>query len=466
MKGIILCVAVLFLFALVSASDSSLDKCALCQKGCDFLSNENTQKKCLQFCSISVCSGLFFSDSETAVESKSTTSVEQEVKEEAASIDKCKLCHAGCSFFKKEEDTKKCGAVCDALLCSSSSSQVTPFSETDSELNIDKCKLCKAGCSFIKNQDTEKKCEALCDALLCSSSSDSQVSSDSEIDNGAAVCVPSGINLRNGPCGDIVRSTSSQVSATVVSSQSQFCDNLGNTFTWLQLTLSTGETVYAAQEAGVSAGCGVAPTPSTSSGSAPTPATSTGSDLATKANEALTEIFQSEGLCQNWASDSGNHFNGEIGYTCMGLIPEECWDNRNAFFQYAASSYSGSPAQFCKFAYDMDKTQYKSGAAQLYIKKYFTPGGCSVLPQPAFYVCSDIAVLSGIGRSQRYLKQLGPLTATDAASIKDYAHKLNNLQLALPIVFLNLDQRMLNSDKDGLTELLIVVLILILIQSK
>ena len=40
-----------------------------------------------------------------------------------------------------------------------------------------------------------------------------------------------------------------------------------------------------------------------------------------KAAETLAEIFKSEGRCQNWASDSGNEFQGKIGYTCMGVTP-------------------------------------------------------------------------------------------------------------------------------------------------
>ena len=38
----------------------------------------------------------------------------------------------------------------------------------------------------------------------------------------------------------------------------------------------------------------------------------TENDLNKKANEALVEIFKHEGKCQNWASDSGNKFQGKI----------------------------------------------------------------------------------------------------------------------------------------------------------
>jgi len=58
----------------------------------------------------------------------------------------------------------------------------------------------------------------------------------------------------------------------------------------------------------------------------------------------------------------------------------------------------------------------------LYEKKYFGPGGCNPLPQPAFYVCADIAVNSGVGRSQQYLKEFGGYKGQDA---KSFARQLN-----------------------------------------
>lgn len=73
----------------------------------------------------------------------------------------------------------------------------------------------------------------------------------------------------------------------------------------------------------------------------------------------------------------------------------------------------------------MNRAQYHNAAAQIYTNNYFKPGGCDPLPQPAFYICSDIAVNSGTGRSKQYLNEMGPLTDTSAAGIKSYARRLN-----------------------------------------
>ncbi len=224
-------------------------------------------------------------------------------------------------------------------------------------------------------------------------------------------CVNSGVNLRNGACGSVVRTTTSSESGTVISSERKSCSF--GTYTWVGIRLSNGQTVYAAEEAGVKS-CPSTPTPT------PAPA-------GNKAAEALKEIFSSEGQCQNWSSDSGNSFQGKIGWTCQGLIPSVCWNNRFNNFQYAnPNSYKGHPADFCKYAYDLNRSAYSTAAAQIYTNNYFGPGGCNPLPQPAFYVCADIAVNSGTGRSQQYLRELGGLTSTTASGIKSYARKLND----------------------------------------
>lgn len=158
-------------------------------------------------------------------------------------------------------------------------------------------------------------------------------------------------------------------------------------------------------------------------GSSSTSSSSTGRP-GTKEQETLSEVFKSEGLCQNWSSDTGNSFQGRVGYTCMGLIPAECWNNRGGAFKWA-SGFNGHPSMFCKYAFDKDKNKYKAAAAQIYTTKYFKPGGCESLPQPAFYVCADIAINSGVGRSKQYLRELGPLRGNSADAIKSYARRLN-----------------------------------------
>ncbi|KAG2386414.1 hypothetical protein C9374_002860 [Naegleria lovaniensis] len=141
-----------------------------------------------------------------------------------------------------------------------------------------------------------------------------------------------------------------------------------------------------------------------------------------KAEESLVQIFRSEGKCQNWASDSGNSFQGKIGYTCMGVIPSQCWNNRNGIFAPLLGGFNGHPADFCKYAYDKNTVVFKQCAAQLYIQNYFGPGGCNPLPMPAFYVCADIAVNSGTGRSRQYIAELGGYHGQDA---KQFARALN-----------------------------------------
>lgn len=142
-----------------------------------------------------------------------------------------------------------------------------------------------------------------------------------------------------------------------------------------------------------------------------------------KEEEALDEIFGHEGLCQNWKEDTGNWFNGRLGFTCMGVTPGVGYNNRNGAFKYAISACgSKSPEMFVKCAFDLNRSQFKTGSAEVYMKSYFGPGGCSPLPQPAFYICADISVNSGPGRSKQYLNELGPLKG----DIKAYARKLND----------------------------------------
>nr|CAG4714636.1 unnamed protein product [Naegleria fowleri] len=113
---------------------------------------------------------------------------------------------------------------------------------------------------------------------------------------------------------------------------------------------------------------------------------------------------------------------GKIGYTCMGVTPYQCWIHRNTIFAPLYAGFDGHPADFCKYAYDKNPTVYKQCAAQLYEQNYFNQGGCSPLPMPAYYVCADIAVNSGVGRSQQYISELGGYHGQDA---KEFARALN-----------------------------------------
>lgn len=144
-----------------------------------------------------------------------------------------------------------------------------------------------------------------------------------------------------------------------------------------------------------------------------------------KEEEALKEILGSEGQCQNWSGDSGNKFEGRIGYTCVGIIPSVGWNSRNSAFGYAVASFRGHPSMFVKHAYDVDRSKFTEGSKKIYREQYFGPGGCSPLPQPIFYVCSDIAVNSGTGRSKQFLRELGAFSGSGSTQIKDYARRLN-----------------------------------------
>jgi hypothetical protein len=133
--------------------------------------------------------------------------------------------------------------------------------------------------------------------------------------------------------------------------------------------------------------------------SASTSTTSGGNNK--KVDAALKLIFNSEGKCQNWSRDSGNYFQGRKGYTCEGIIPETLW-NAKEIFSYCMTGFTGHPADSVKHCYDKDPKQFHQAAIETYIKKYFAPGGCSELRQPAFEACADAAILSGIGRSREF----------------------------------------------------------------
>jgi len=155
------------------------------------------------------------------------------------------------------------------------------------------------------------------------------------------------------------------------------------------------------------------------------PAPATAAPVASSASQkiaiTLKQIFQNEGSCQNSASDSGNTFQGKVGYTCVGVTPSLGYNNRNGEFSYALPTFKGHPSAFVKYAYDLSAAKFTVGAGNIYAAQYFTPGACSNLPQPAHYVCSDIAVNSGPGKSSQYVKELGKI----GADVKAYARALN-----------------------------------------
>jgi hypothetical protein len=126
----------------------------------------------------------------------------------------------------------------------------------------------------------------------------------------------------------------------------------------------------------------------------------------TKEEEAIPKIFDSEGGCQNDPNDSGNiirdddnnpikdaNGNNVIGYTCAGVSANVGWNSRD-YFDYALSSCT-SRADFVKCAYDLDSYKFKASTEKLYVDQYAKVGGCTNLPQPAYYVCFDMAVNQG-----------------------------------------------------------------------
>lgn len=141
-----------------------------------------------------------------------------------------------------------------------------------------------------------------------------------------------------------------------------------------------------------------------------------------KVEQALKFIFKQEGKCQNWPSDSGNYFQGKLGYTCEGIIPETLW-NAKEYFKYCLDSFSGHPADSVKFCYDKDPKKFHEAAKQTYINKYFAPGGCAELSDTlAFISCADVSILSGVGKSKKFVQQ-----TTNISSGKERAKAINEL---------------------------------------
>lgn len=147
-----------------------------------------------------------------------------------------------------------------------------------------------------------------------------------------------------------------------------------------------------------------------------------------KIAEALEQIFGNEGGCQNQSTDSGNKFDGKIGYSCMGVTPSVGWNNRSKYYSFAISKCEdiNNKANFVKCAHDLDLAKFKSGTESLYKKDYADIGGCTNLPQPAYYICFDTAVNQGPGWSSKTVKN-NPIGNSDG---KTYGLKLNELSRA------------------------------------
>ncbi|XP_057302257.1 uncharacterized protein LOC130636528 [Hydractinia symbiolongicarpus] len=143
------------------------------------------------------------------------------------------------------------------------------------------------------------------------------------------------------------------------------------------------------------------------------------SNCPEKYSHALQKMFKFEGKCQNWREDSGNYFEGRLGYTCMGVTPGVGWNNRYLFDN--CGGYTSYPALFVKYCYDRNPSSFKKGVEKLYIKNYLSV--CDKLADPAFFVCGDISLNSGPGRVKTFMSELG----SPGNDIKGYARRLNQL---------------------------------------
>lgn len=136
-----------------------------------------------------------------------------------------------------------------------------------------------------------------------------------------------------------------------------------------------------------------------------------------KEEKTLDLILGSEGACQNWKSDTGNKCQNRIGFTCKGITP--CLGYQNQALFPGCGGFSGHPSGFNKWCYDKSIPNFTKGASAIYKTKYFNK--CSHLDMPAYYVCSDICVLSGPGGLQKMIDRSGPV----GSNMKDYARRLN-----------------------------------------
>jgi len=146
-------------------------------------------------------------------------------------------------------------------------------------------------------------------------------------------------------------------------------------------------------------------------------------DVAETSADFLCDGVQT-GKCGNHASDSGNKCKGKIGWTCMGVTPCNVWNARKTFYKHCLSKCTVD-WEYSKCCYDMDTAAYQVATEKYYVEKYFTDGNCLGLGWPAFYVCGDIAINSGIGRSQQYVGLMGSTCDTYPGGCKAYCTAMN-----------------------------------------
>lgn len=146
-------------------------------------------------------------------------------------------------------------------------------------------------------------------------------------------------------------------------------------------------------------------------------------EVLDKVKLTLIEIFGNEGACQNQASDTGNWYDGKLGYTCQGVTPKVGYELKDKYYSYASKSFTGSKELFVKYAHDKDMNKFEEGTGNLYVDKYFYV--CSQFEMPTYYICSDVSVNSGPGRSKKFIDQLEE--KGKSWSKKKYATEFNEL---------------------------------------
>ncbi|ORX50339.1 hypothetical protein BCR36DRAFT_412361 [Piromyces finnis] len=142
-----------------------------------------------------------------------------------------------------------------------------------------------------------------------------------------------------------------------------------------------------------------------------------------KIYEALSELLKNKGVCQNNPTDMDNYFDDEIGYTCLGVTPSLGYANRETYFAYAVETCKYGKAYFVHCAYKLNKENFINAVEKLYDEQYAGKGGCSNLPQPAFYICLDLVIHHGPAWSTNIIKN-NPIGNMNG---KEYGYLLNKL---------------------------------------
>jgi len=108
----------------------------------------------------------------------------------------------------------------------------------------------------------------------------------------------------------------------------------------------------------------------------------------------------------------------------MGVTPCNVWNARNTFYQHCLSKCTVD-WQYSKCCYDADNAAYQAATEKYYVEKFFKEGGCLGLGWPAFYVCGDIAINSGTGRSRQFVGQMGSTCTGYPGGCKAYCTAIN-----------------------------------------